>query len=64
MGSLTKREIQIVEYIAQGLSNEEIAQKMFVSKHTIKAHLASALKKLSANNRTNAVYKAVKNSLI
>ena len=64
MDSLTKRETEIIQYAAEGLNNNEIAQKMFVSKHTIKAHLAVALKKLSAVNRTNVVYKATKNKLI
>ena len=64
MNSLTERETAIIQYAAQGLNNNEIAEKMFVSKHTIKAHLAVALRKLSAINRTNVVYKAVKKNLI
>ena len=64
MDSLTKQETEIIQYAAFGLNNNEIAEKMFVSKHTIKAHLAMALKKLSAVNRTNVVYKATKKNLI
>jgi len=64
MDILTKRETDIIQYVAQGLNNNQIAEKMFISRHTIKAHLATAIKKLSAINRTNVVYKALKNKLI
>lgn len=64
MNKLTKRETDIIQYAAEGLNNNQIAEKLFISKHTIKAHLAVALKKLSAVNRTNVVYKALKYKLI
>ena len=61
---LSYRERKILEYAAQGLDNPEIAQKLYISRHTVKAHLASAFRKLSALNRTNAVYIALKSKII
>lgn len=61
---LTIREQKVIEFAAQGLDNKEIAKKLYISSHTVKAHIAAALRKLSANNRTNAVYKAVKQNII
>lgn len=64
MVQLTEMEIEIAEYAAQGLNNSQIAEKMFISVHTVKSHIAIILKKLSAANRANIVYKAMKNKLI
>ena len=57
---LTGRELDILNCAKEGLSNEEIAEKLFISKHTSKAHISSIIKKLNAKNRTNAIYKALK----
>ncbi len=61
---LTKSELCVLELIVQGLSNEEIAQKLFISKHTVKAHVGSIIKKLDAKNRSNAIYIAIKENLV
>ena len=61
---LTIRERKVIEYAAQGMDNKEIARKLYISSHTVKAHIAAALRKLSAANRTQAVYKAVKEHII
>jgi len=61
---LTIRERKVIEFAAQGLDNKKIAKILYISSHTVKAHIASALRKLSAANRTNAVYKAVKQHII
>ena len=61
---LTIREQKVIEFAAQGLDNKQIARKLYISSHTVKAHIAAALRKLSANNRTNAVYKALKQNII
>lgn len=61
---LSTRELKVIEFAAQGLDNNEIAEILYISSHTVKAHIASAMRKLSANNRTNAVYKAVKLHII
>lgn len=62
--NLTKREIMVIRLIAQGYENNEIAQKLGVSIHTIKAFVASILRKLEARNRTNAVFIAFQNGLL
>jgi DNA-binding CsgD family transcriptional regulator len=53
--SITKRELEILELIAQGLSNREIAEKLFVSENTVKTHSSRLFDKLSAKRRTQAV---------
>ena len=49
------REVEILELIAQGLSNREIAQKLFVSENTVKTHSSRVFGKLGAKRRTQAV---------
>lgn len=61
---LTNRERLVVYLIALGFDNKEIAEKMFVSTHTIKAFVANILQKLNARNRTHAVYIAIKSNII
>jgi DNA-binding CsgD family transcriptional regulator len=52
---VTRRELEILELIAAGLSNREIAEKLFVSENTVKTHSSRLLGKLSAKRRTQAV---------
>jgi ATP/maltotriose-dependent transcriptional regulator MalT len=52
---ITRRELEILELIAQGLSNREIANKLFVSENTVKTHSSRLFDKLSARRRTQAV---------
>ena len=52
---ITKRELEILELIAQGLSNREIAEKLFVSENTVKTHTARLFDKLGVNRRIKAV---------
>ena len=52
---ITKRELEILELIAQGMSNREIAAKLFVSENTVKTHSSRLFDKLSAKRRTQAV---------
>ncbi|GAA4111311.1 hypothetical protein GCM10022393_08910 [Aquimarina addita] len=52
---LTKREYQVLSEIALGLSNKEIADKLFVSESTIKTHVSNLLLKLNAKRRTQAI---------
>jgi DNA-binding CsgD family transcriptional regulator len=52
---ITKRELEILELIARGLSNREIAEKLFVSENTVKTHSSRLFDKLSAKRRTQAV---------
>ncbi len=53
--TITPREIEILELIAQGLSNREIAEKLFVSENTVKTHSSRVFDKLGAKRRTQAV---------
>ena len=52
---ITRREMEILELIAQGMSNREIAEKLFVSENTVKTHSSRVLDKLGARRRTQAV---------
>jgi DNA-binding CsgD family transcriptional regulator len=52
---ITKRELEILELMAQGMSNREIAQRLFVSENTVKTHSTHLFDKLSARRRTQAV---------
>ena len=53
--AITKRELEILELIASGLSNREIAEKLFVSENTVKTHSSRLFDKLGAKRRTQAV---------
>ncbi|HEX6124753.1 MAG TPA: LuxR C-terminal-related transcriptional regulator [Pyrinomonadaceae bacterium] len=55
---ITKREYEVLCLIAAGLSNQEIADKLFVSTSTIKTHTSSIFQKLDASRRTQAIQKA------
>lgn len=52
---LSKREYEVLKEVALGLSNQEIAEKLFVSESTIKTHVSSLLLKLNAKRRTQAI---------
>ncbi|PWH84095.1 helix-turn-helix transcriptional regulator [Algibacter marinivivus] len=52
---LSKREYEVLKEVALGLSNQEIAEKLFVSESTIKTHVSNLLLKLNAKRRTQAI---------
>jgi len=52
---ITRRELEILELVAEGLSNREIAGRLFVSENTVKTHCSRAFDKLGAKRRTQAV---------
>jgi len=52
--ALTRRELEVLELAAQGLTNEAIANELSVTVHSIKFHLASIYRKLGVGNRTQA----------
>ncbi|MBN1862377.1 MAG: response regulator transcription factor [Dehalococcoidales bacterium] len=52
---LTRRETQILTYIAEGNTNKEIANKLEISEQTVKSHVSAILRKLNANDRAHAV---------
>jgi len=55
---ITRREHEVLELIAAGMSNQEIAEKLFVSTSTIKTHTSSLFSKLDASRRTQATQRA------
>ncbi len=61
---LTERQIEIVQCIAEGLSNKQIAYKLNLTEGTIKVHITVILKVLNVKNRTSAVIEAVKRGYI
>jgi NarL family two-component system response regulator LiaR len=61
---LTPRELEILELIARGLSNKEIATQLFVSENTVKTHSSRVFDKLNARRRTQAVQIAKEQGLI
>lgn len=61
---ITPRELEILQHIAAGLSNKEIAEKLYVSENTVKTHTGSVFEKLAAKRRTQAVQIAKEARLI
>ena len=61
---ITPRELEILEAVAAGLSNREIAERLFVSENTVKTHAARLFSKLEAKRRTQAVQRAKEAGLI
>lgn len=61
---ISKRELEILNLLAQGLSNQEIASKIFVSLSTVKTHIQNLFEKLEVRRRTQAVEKARRLALI
>jgi len=55
---ISKREFEVLELIAAGLSNQDIAERLFVSTSTVKSHVSNLLAKLDASRRTEAIAKA------
>ena len=61
---LTDREQQILELIARGMDNPEIARTLYLSQHTVKNHVSSILVKLRVENRIQAAVRAVRQGLV
>ena len=61
---LTEREIEILQLLADGLGNTEIASELSVSQHTVKSHICNILQKLSVDDRTQAVTRAMRQGWI
>jgi DNA-binding NarL/FixJ family response regulator len=62
--NLSRRELDVLELMATGLSNQEIAGRLFVSLNTIKTHTQNLFEKLDVNRRTQAIDKARKLNII
>ena len=61
--NLTAREIEVLDLIAEGMLNKEIAKKLFISEKTVKNHVSNIFKKLNVSDRTQAAIYAFKHNL-
>lgn len=61
---LTYREIEVLQLIGQGMSNQEIAQKLFLSEKTVKNHLTNIFRKINVVDRTQAVLYAIRQKIV
>jgi DNA-binding NarL/FixJ family response regulator len=64
MPSLSKREREIMDLLAQGLTGEEVAERLFLSSETVKTHIRNAMGKLEAHTRVHAVAIALREGFI
>lgn len=64
LASLTERETEVLKLIAQGLTNQELADKLFISMTTVKTHVGNILNKIGARDRVQAVIFAYENGLV
>ena len=62
--SLTKREIEVLKAIAEGLLNKEIATNLGISERTVKNHISNIFKKIDVADRTQAAVFAIKNNIV
>ncbi|NJK47679.1 response regulator transcription factor [Candidatus Gracilibacteria bacterium] len=62
--SLTQREIEVLQMLAQGLGNKAIASRLSISEHTVKFHISSIFTKLNASSRTEAVMLGLRQGFI
>ena len=61
---LTARENEVLQLLAKGMSNKEIASVLVITEKTVKAHVSSILSKLNLSDRTQAALYAVKNGIV
>jgi two-component system, NarL family, response regulator YdfI len=61
---LSDRELEVLDLLAEGLSNKLIAHRLNISEHTVKTHVASIFGKLGASSRTEAVSQAIRRGLV
>lgn len=61
---LTVREVEVLQYVARGDSNKDIAKKLFISEKTVKNHLYRIFQKLDVGDRTQAALYAIKNKMV
>ena len=59
-GAVTKRESEVLQLLVEGIANEQIAQRLFISKRTVEHHVSSILAKLGVSSRAEAVAHALR----
>lgn len=64
LNELTKREVQVLKLIAEGLFNKEIGDKLDISERTVKNHVSNIFRKIGVADRTQAAVFAIKNNLV
>lgn len=64
LSSLTERETEVLKLIAEGYTNQEIAERLFISMTTVKTHVGNILEKIGAQNRVQAVIFAFQHGLV
>lgn len=64
INDLTKREVEVLILVTEGLLNKEIAHKLYISEKTVKNHISNIFKKINVNDRTQAAVFAIKNSIV
>jgi DNA-binding NarL/FixJ family response regulator len=64
MNPLTQREVEILQHVASGLANKEIALRLGISERTVKNHLSNIMEKLHVNSRTQAAVYALRSGLV
>ena len=64
LDTLTKREKEMLVYIAKGMFNKEIAMELKISERTVKNHISNLFRKIDVNDRTQAAVFAIKNDLV
>ena len=62
--NISEREKEVLKLVADGLSNDEITEKLFISRNTVKNHISSIITKLSVKDRTQAAVFALKNNML
>ena len=62
--NMTDRELEVLNYVVQGLTNFEIADKLMITHHTVKAHIASILRKMGVKNRLSAALMATEKGIV
>ena len=64
MENVTERELEVIDLVAQGRSNQEIAKELVISEKTVKTHISNILSKLQLEDRTQLAIYAIKNGLV
>ena len=62
--TLTKREVEVLKLLAEGLFNKEIAYMLAISEKTVKNHVSNIFKKINVSDRTQSAVYAIKNNFV